>query len=108
MSERYKAFVFCFFLRFAGFRLKRDNVEFTQPPPFIPILTTSLPPPLRELDLDTRSYESVPCHSTLITILTITLAAVSIMATFTRQPFAEIGASRLQVLQSAKNRQNGK
>ncbi|RMZ68216.1 thymidylate kinase [Pyrenophora seminiperda CCB06] len=28
------------------------------------------------------------------------------MATFTRQPFAEIGASRLQVLQSAKNRQN--
>jgi hypothetical protein len=30
------------------------------------------------------------------------------MATFTRQPFAEIGTSRLQVLQSAKNRQNGK
>ncbi|KAF1836110.1 hypothetical protein BDW02DRAFT_257321 [Decorospora gaudefroyi] len=28
------------------------------------------------------------------------------MATFTRQPFAEIGTSRLQVLQSAKNRQN--
>ncbi|KAF1941035.1 hypothetical protein EJ02DRAFT_455474 [Clathrospora elynae] len=28
------------------------------------------------------------------------------MATFTRQPFAEIGSSRLQVLQSAKNRQN--
>ncbi|CAE7185972.1 hypothetical protein PTTW11_06889 [Pyrenophora teres f. teres] len=28
------------------------------------------------------------------------------MAAITRQPFAEIGASRLQVLQSAKNRQN--
>ncbi|KAF1847914.1 uncharacterized protein K460DRAFT_403229 [Cucurbitaria berberidis CBS 394.84] len=28
------------------------------------------------------------------------------MATFTRQPFAEIGAPRLQALQSAKNRQN--
>ncbi|KAL6704392.1 hypothetical protein ACN47E_008244 [Coniothyrium glycines] len=28
------------------------------------------------------------------------------MATFTRQPFAEIGTSRLQALQSAKNKQN--
>jgi hypothetical protein len=29
------------------------------------------------------------------------------MASITRQPFAELGDSRLQLLQSAKNRQNG-
>ncbi|KAI8933160.1 hypothetical protein NX059_009801 [Plenodomus lindquistii] len=31
-----------------------------------------------------------------------------IMSTFTRQPFGELGSSRLQALQSAKNKQNGK
>lgn len=30
------------------------------------------------------------------------------MATSTRQPFAELGSTRIQGLQSAKNRQNGK
>lgn len=44
----------------------------------------------------------------LISIAIATFSTVFTMATSTRQPFGEIGSSRLQVLQSAKNRQNGK
>ncbi|KAL1799319.1 hypothetical protein ACET3X_003356 [Alternaria dauci] len=42
----------------------------------------------------------------LIYIAIATFSTVFTMATSTRQPFGEIGSSRLQVLQSAKNRQN--
>jgi hypothetical protein len=34
-------------------------------------------------------------------------STLATMASITRQPFAELGDSRLQLLQSAKNRQNG-
>jgi hypothetical protein len=43
-------------------------------------------------------YSSDPIYPT---------STLATMASITRQPFAELGDSRLQLLQSAKNRQNG-
>ncbi|RAR04091.1 dephospho-CoA kinase [Stemphylium lycopersici] len=67
-----------------------------------PILNTATSPP-RLGESACRAHQT---HIRTFTIAISTSSTLSAMATFTRQPFAELGTSRLQVLQSAKNRQN--